>query len=84
MNELLARAYLPKEAKFEEGDISKPEIEVKVLLEKLTPEGLEKATKIYNEKITNEHKEARRNKDEELKQKGLIIEEVQAEEKEER
>ena len=84
MNELLARAYLPKEAKFEEGDISKPEIEVKVLLEKLTPEGLEKATKIYNEKITNEHKEARRNKDEELKQKGLIDEKSKVETKEER
>lgn len=84
MNELLARVYLPKEAKFEEGDISKPEIEVKVLLEKLTPEGLEKATKIYNEKITNEHKEARRNKDEELKQKGLIDETSKVEKREER
>jgi len=84
MNELLSREYIPKEAKFEEGDKDKPNIEVKELLEKLTTEGLEKSTKKYNETITQEHMQARKVKDEQLKQKGLIIEEVQAEEKEER
>jgi virulence-associated protein VapD len=84
MNELLSREYIPKEAKFEEGDKDKPNIEVKELLEKLTTEGLEKATKKYNETITQEHMQARKVKDEQLKQRGLIIEKVQVEEKEER
>ena len=84
MNELLSREYLPKEAQFEEGDKDKPELEVKVLLEKLTPEGLEKATKKYNEVITEQHKQARKAKDEELKQKGLIVEETKIETKEDR
>ncbi len=75
MNEFLAREYFPKTAKFEEGDLNKPKIEVKEILEKLTPEGLEKATKKYNEIITKEHEQARKEKDEQLKQKGLVVEE---------
>ena len=84
MNELLSREYIPKEAQFEEGDKDKPNIEVKELLGRLTTEGLEKATKKYNEIMTKEQMQARKVKDEQLKQRGLIIEKVQVEEKEER
>ena len=83
MNELLSREYLPKTAKFEDGDLDKPQLEVKEILEKLTPEGLEKATQKYNETITKEHEQARKEKDEQLKQKGLI-ESTKVETKEER
>ena len=40
-----------------------------------TPEGLEKATQKYNEIIIKEHEQARKEKDEQLKQKGLVVEE---------
>jgi hypothetical protein len=84
MNELLSREYLPKEAQFEEGDTDKPALEVKELLEKLQLEGLEKATIKYNKIITVQHEQARKAKDEELKQKGLIVEETKIETKEDR
>ena len=69
MNELLSRRFMPKTAQFEKGDLEKPKLEVKELLEKLTLDGLAKATKKYNETITEQHKQARKAKDEELKQK---------------
>ena len=84
MNELLSREFLPKEAKFEDGDLDKPKLEPKEILERLTPEGLELVTQKYNKIISIEHEEARIAKDKELKQKGLIVEETKLETKEDR
>ena len=84
MNELLSRRFMPKTAQFEEGDLDKPKLEVKELLEKLTLDGLAKATKKYNDTITEQHDKAREEKDEELKQKGLISKEPKLETKEDR
>ena len=82
MNELLARVYLPRGAKFEEDDLEKPKLEVGEILGKLTPDGLEKATQKYNEIITKEHEQARIEKNEQLMKKGLITEPIKMETKE--
>ena len=84
MNELLSRKFMPKTAQFEEGDVDKPKLEPKEILERLTPEGFELATKKYNKIISIEHEEARMAKDKELEEKGLNAKEIKLETKEDR